>query len=374
MFRLAILGVLSGVVVMAGPILVTGPDAGATPQVNVFNRRTLELIGFFSAYPTTMLGGVRVAAGDLNSDGIPDIITGAGSGSSEVRVFDGAGVTANGNGPAMLRSFEAYPGFTGGVFVAAGDVNGDQVTDIITSPGVGGGPHIKVFDGTTGATIHSFLAYDPQFLGGVYVSGGDVNGDGFDDIITGAGAGGGPHVKVFDGRDASAAGGFFAFDPAFSGGVRVGAGDVNGDGTPDIITGAGPGGGGHVRVFDGRTLAELDAFFAFGSGFTGGVTVAGGSDVVGSGAGIRSTVNIYDVPGGVPSHTLSPYGDFSGGVFVATSSDVPEPATWFLCGGVFGLMWIAAVLHPRARYHRPQITRSTRRKFSPSMPRTSADE
>jgi len=349
MFRLAMLKALMTMVAMAGPILVTGPDNGAAPQVNVFDRRTLQQIGFFSAYPTSMLGGVRVAAGDINSDGIPDIIAGAGAGSSEVRVFDGAGVSPGGTAPPLLRSFEAYPGFTGGVFVAAGDVNGDSILDIITAPGAGGGPHIKVFDGSTGATLHSFLADDPQFLGGVYVGAGDVDGDGFDDIITGAGPGAGPHVKIFNGRDPSSQTGFFAFDPTFTGGVRVGAGDVNGDGTPDIITGAGAGGGGHVRVFDGRTHSALDSFFAFGPSFTGGVYVAGGSAIVSTGEGMRGTVQIYDAPGGVPSRTLYPYGDFTGGVFAATSADVPEPGTWFLGSGFFGLLWIAAVIRPRKR-------------------------
>jgi hypothetical protein len=57
--------------------------------------------------------------------------------------------------------------------------------------------------------------------------------------------------------------------------VRVAAGDVNGDGRADIITGAGPGGGPHVRVFDGATLAELDSFFAYNPLFGGGVFVGG---------------------------------------------------------------------------------------------------
>jgi hypothetical protein len=108
-------------------------------------------------------------------------------------------------------------------------------------------------------------------LGGVYIAAGDVNGDGFADIITGAGAGGSPHVKVFDGQTNSLLASFFAYDVAFTGGVRVAAGDVNDDGLADIITGAGPSGGPHVKVFDGHTSALLASFFAFAPSFTGGV-------------------------------------------------------------------------------------------------------
>ena len=93
----------------------------------------------------------------------------------------------------------------------------------------------------------------PAFTGGVFVAAGDVNGDGCADIVTGAGAGGGPHVRVFDGRTGTETHGFFAFAPAFTGGVRVAAGDVNGDGHAEIIIGAGPGGaarGPRVRPVD----------------------------------------------------------------------------------------------------------------------------
>jgi hypothetical protein len=154
--------------------------------------------------------------------------------------------------------------FQGGVRVAAGDVNSDGVADIITAAGPGGGPHVKVFDGRSGGELRSFFAYDPAFKGGVFVAAGDVNGDGRADIVTGAGAGAGPHVKVFDGATGAELRSFMAYGPAFTGGVFVAAGDVNGDGAADIITGAGAGGGPHVKVFDGKTGAELKSYFPFG--------------------------------------------------------------------------------------------------------------
>src|SRR4051812_17717478 len=64
----------------------------------------------------------------------------------------------------------------------------------------GGGPHVRVLNAATGAEVRSFFAYDPSFTGGVRVAVGDVTRDGIDDIVTAAGRGGGPHVKVFDGR------------------------------------------------------------------------------------------------------------------------------------------------------------------------------
>src|SRR5207244_5549205 len=102
----------------------------------------------------------------------------------------------------VLRSFFAYDaGFSGGVSVAAGDVNGDGRADIITGAGAGGAPHVKAFSGLDGSVLRSFFAYDAGFSGGVYVAAGDVNGDGRTDIVTGAGAGGMPHVKAFSGTN-----------------------------------------------------------------------------------------------------------------------------------------------------------------------------
>jgi hypothetical protein len=82
----------------------------------------------------------------------------------------------------------------------------------------------------------------PAFVGGVSVATGDVNGDGVTDIVTGAGPGGGPNVRAFSGRDGTLLLSLFAFAPGFPGGTSVAVGDLNADGFADIVTGAGPGG------------------------------------------------------------------------------------------------------------------------------------
>jgi serralysin len=131
---------------------------------------------------------------------------------------------------------------------------------------------VKVFDGANLDPLNSFLAYG-GFTGGVYVATGDVDGDTYADIITGAGAGGFTHVKVFSGANGAELRSFFAY-PGVDNEVRVGSGDVNGDGYADIITGLGSGSASHVKVFSGLDLGLLQSYFAYAS-YTGGVYVAG---------------------------------------------------------------------------------------------------
>jgi predicted outer membrane repeat protein len=257
--------------------IITAPGPGGGPHVRVFDGVTGEPIREIMAYHPQFRGGVYVAAADINGDGIADIITGAGgaNGTPHVRVFSGA------TGEELMSIMAYSPHFRGGVRVAAGDVNGDGRADIITGAGPGGGPHVRVFSGMNAEPLLGFMAYDPFHRGGVYVAAGDVNADGRDDIITGAGADptrhSGPHVRVFSGQNQTLLHSFFAYHPQFDGGVRVGAIDFNLDGRSDILTGTGPGNGSpHVKIFDGDDGEELHDFMAYGRQFRGGVYVAGG--------------------------------------------------------------------------------------------------
>lgn len=266
------------------PDIIAAAGPGGGPQVNVYEGATGSLIKSFNAYSIGFHGGVFVAAGDVNNDGYADVVTGADAGGGpDVEIFDGKNL---GRGiKSRLAGFFAYdPTFTGGVRIAVGDVNGDSFADVVVGKGPGAAPRVRVFDGrqllaSQQMLLYDFMAFSTTFSGGVYVAAGDVNGDGRADIVVGKGPAAAPRVNVYTGADGSLLQSFFAYNSAFGGGVRVAVADVDGDGRMEIITGAGPGGGPHVRVFDGRTGQALndafDSFYAFGPNFSGGVFVGG---------------------------------------------------------------------------------------------------
>ncbi|QGJ70276.1 Hypothetical protein PBC10988_19710 [Planctomycetales bacterium 10988] len=263
--------------------IVTAPGAGHSPEIRVYDTETGLLlsggIGSFQAYASNVKVGLFIAVGDVNDDGFDDIITSVDAGGGpHVKVFSG-------DGSGLISEFYAYaPNVTVGVRVASGDIDGNGTAEVITAPGAGGGPHIRVFDGTTGMQMPgaatNFYAYAPNVTTGIYVAAGDVNNDGLDDIITAPGAGGGPHVKVFSSLDASLLQNFYAYNPAFTGGVRVGAADLNNDGYTDIITTPGAGGGPHVRAFSGMNLADISSFYSGPTKYTQGLFVGGGVTIL----------------------------------------------------------------------------------------------
>lgn len=190
-----------------------------------------KALSAFYPYGKGYNGDVTFAVGDVNGDKRKEIITGTGKGHAPlVRIFTS-------NGKQVYKEFTAYGStLRAGVQVAAGDVNGDGKDEIVTGAGTGTAPHVRVFSGTTGKPLtKGFFAYTSTLRVGVSVAVGDVDGDGTQDIITGPGKGGGPHVRIFDMDGKAKGGGFFPYDTANRSGVRVGAADTNNDGTSEIF-------------------------------------------------------------------------------------------------------------------------------------------
>ncbi len=272
------LGALAGTA--RADILVSAARDGDGSVFN-YDARGNQL-GFFQAYGAEFRGGVRVATGDVNGDGLADIITGAGPGGGpHVKVFSG-------RDHAPLHSFFAYDtDFHGGVFVAAGDLNGDGRADVIVGPGDGAGspaqtgPRIRVINPVNEQPLGDFFTGPPGFTGGNSVAFGNMGPGGAPRVVIGTGPGGPAFIGEFA-ADGSLGGSALAYPPAFTGGVRVATGDLNGDGVADIITGPGAGANGNIRVFDGTNGQMIRSFFAFDPNYFGGVSVAAG-DVSGDG-------------------------------------------------------------------------------------------
>ena len=182
------------------------------------------------------------------------------------------------------------------------------------------GPFVRVVDPDTGADrIIPFFAYEPSFRGGARVYGADVTGDGIPEIITAPGPGRPAEVRVFsDTGSPLPQYNFFPFGRGYTGGLNISAGSITAAGTIQIV--AAQSRGGTVRVFDVTpsnptpvASTPIRQLQPFGAGYRGGVFVdtadigsfSGRSRsssapdgimelVVGSGPGIRATVNVYN--------------------------------------------------------------------------------
>jgi hypothetical protein len=291
----------------------TGSGPGVQAQVNIYNSQGQFMYSFNPFPGVVFTGGIRVAVGPAFNSGFgpsvpPDLVVGTGPGGiTVVKIYGGQSVL-KGN-PGEAAEFNPFgAAFGGGVFVALGDLNGLKSLDtpdgaldeVVCGADAGAGPEVTVWRVLGGgirpgapfsaSMVSAFFAYPMSFRGGVRVACADVNADGLDDIITGAGPGGGPLVEIYLGDKntfvnpnmfASFLGILAPPGITFSGGVFVTAGDFDGDGKAEVIVSADQGGGPQVQVFTGASInanpmgtAPIGGFNALiASGFLGGTRV-----------------------------------------------------------------------------------------------------
>ena len=266
--------------------LALGRFAVGTANAAVVYGANGEVLRSAQPFGPNYNGGVRVATADVTGDGAPDLIVGNGPGSPAVlALLDGMTFQVI----AVASPFESQ--FVGGIFVASADVTGDGRADVVVTADQSGGPVVVLYDGAALARgqvvqLNRFFGLnDPKFRGGLRPALGDVNGDGKPDLIVSAGFGGGPRIALWDGRTltsaapASIAPDFFAFETSLRNGAYVAVSDVDGDGFADVIAGAGPGGGPRVTVYSGKQLlggirTPIANFFAGNINVRTGVRVA----------------------------------------------------------------------------------------------------
>ena len=281
---------------------------GAPGHVLVF-RPDNTLVADFQPFGASYRGGISVAVAAVSGDGCDDLVVGATAGNPDVRVYVGkvfAGGSFNAANPnaSLLAQFFAYGlNFNVGANVAAGDIEHNGYADIVTGA-TAGNPDVHIYRGkdiaqgtfhpSGGSLVAHWFAYGLNFNIGANVAVGDVNGDGYADVVTGATAGN-PDVHIYSGKDiaqgsfnpagSSLLAQFFAYGLNFNVGAFVTVGDTAGSGFGDIITGASAGNP-DVRAYSGQAIANhtfnryhpeaslRDHFFAYGLNYNIGVAVA----------------------------------------------------------------------------------------------------
>lgn len=224
--------------------------------------------GFF-AQRTDAPSGAQVWVGDLDNDGSDELVSAE---KGKVRIIWGQ--------KKADTTFQPFgKNFSGRLWLAVGHANRDAVRELVLGR-EGAPPEIKIFTGS-GKELAHWMAYAPAFLGGVRLAIGDLDGNGMREVVSAAGPGGGPHLRIWKTDGKVWGGGWFAFDKSESGGVSIAAGDVDGDGRDEIVAGSGRGAAPRVRVFDGR--GNLESSFSLGDKpLSGGLEVST-TDVDGDG-------------------------------------------------------------------------------------------
>ena len=251
----------------AGDTIVgIGPDATRTVSLRGSARVLSGSDGsvLYNFDGDDSLGFSVSGAGDVNGDGRDDLIVGVPR--NDISAINGSAQVLSGIDGSVLYNFDGDGSDFGSLVSSAGDVNGDGFADLIVSAGVGS---VGVFSGIDGSVLYTFDGGADNFFDFSLSCAGDVNGDGMADMIIGA-----PRdeddidmgsAHVLSGIDGSV---LYTFDGDNEndefGGEVSGAGDVNGDGIDDFIVGArrgGANGGGYARVFVSQGSVPISGDF-----------------------------------------------------------------------------------------------------------------
>lgn len=265
--------ILYSLVLITGLLILPAVSQAETlpgPLVRVYDQQH-QFVREFDAYDAQLTTGVNAVIADVTGDGQAEIITAPQAGAAPyLKIFSMSG------GLLTPGWFAFSADFRGGVNLATGDITGDGVDDLIVSQASLGQAWVKAYDltGSEPRVITEFLAYPESFEGGAYVAVGDLDGNGKTEIITGAGQGGGPQVRVFNHHGDWTGLAWFPFPEDFHGGVTVAAGNLNRDNTAEIVVGQASAAQAWVKVYDSDGQHIISTFKAYPAEVHYGVTVS----------------------------------------------------------------------------------------------------
>jgi hypothetical protein len=263
------------------PDIIVAPGRGHSPLVEVFSLLTGQLLYSFMGDAATDTNGLLVAVGDVNGDGKNDIITAPSTGVANVHVFAGTGsstpITGYSTSTPTIKAFSSVSGYQGGVGgLAVGVLPGSTIPEIVVGSGIGINASAQVFNfathGTSSTPVQMITPlFSSSVRGGVSVAVGDVNNDGVNDVIFGAGAGAASQIDFWSGAGSHFQNQFTAFTgTGNNAAVHIAVANVNG--TFDIIAGQGTAGTSHeIKYFTfAGTAAGVDAVMENDSFFLDG--------------------------------------------------------------------------------------------------------
>ncbi len=208
-----------------------------------------------------------------------------------------------------------------GVNVSSFDLDGNGVEEVVAAANQGEEPRVKIFD-SEGQLKREFLAFPKEMKNGIFVEVGDLNNDGSKEVVAVAQKDYVPLVKVFN-LDGTLKKQFYAFNEFFKGGLTLEVADINQDNFDDIIVATGQGAMTTIKIFN-HQYHQIGQFIPFGANYTSGVNLAAGDvdndsakEIIVGAKNYQPQVKIFDWQGRLKKQFLAYHPNFKGGVNLA---------------------------------------------------------